>query len=97
MLLNPENLLTYKRWDILVKYVYAKYLKIYLELNPKLKSRMKQNLNVNIIKDQKNFEWFYNLYCDHIKVFNGGSVIGTKVGVLNETSIKDLVTELING
>lgn len=32
-----------------------------------------------------------------IKVFNGGSVIGTKVGVLNETSIKDLVTELING
>jgi thioredoxin 1 len=32
-----------------------------------------------------------------IKVFNGGSVIGTKVGVLNETSIKDLVKELING
>ena len=32
-----------------------------------------------------------------IKVFNGGSVIGTKVGVLNKTSIKDLVTELING
>jgi thioredoxin 1 len=31
-----------------------------------------------------------------IKVFNGGSVIGTKVGVLNETSIKDLVKELIN-
>ena len=32
-----------------------------------------------------------------IKVFNGGLVIDTKVGVLNETSIKDLVTELING
>jgi thioredoxin 1 len=32
-----------------------------------------------------------------IKVFNGGSVIGTKVGMLNESSIKDLVTELING
>ena len=32
-----------------------------------------------------------------IKVFNGGSVIGTKVGVLNETSIKDIVKELING
>ena len=32
-----------------------------------------------------------------IKVFNGGSVIDTKVGVLNETSIKDLVKELING
>ena len=32
-----------------------------------------------------------------IKVFNGGSVIGTKVGMLNEASIKDLVTELING
>ena len=31
-----------------------------------------------------------------IKVFNGGSVIGTKVGVLNETSIKDIVKELIN-
>ena len=28
-----------------------------------------------------------------IKVFNGGSVIDTKVGVLNETSIKDLVKE----
>ena len=32
-----------------------------------------------------------------IKVFNGGSVIDTKVGVLNETSIKDMVKELING
>jgi thioredoxin 1 len=32
-----------------------------------------------------------------IKVFNGGLVIDTKVGVLNETSIKDLVKELING
>jgi thioredoxin 1 len=32
-----------------------------------------------------------------IKVFNGGSVIDTKVGVLNETSIKNMVTELING
>ena len=32
-----------------------------------------------------------------IKVFNGGSVIGTKVGMLNETSIKDMVKELING
>ena len=32
-----------------------------------------------------------------IKVFNGGSVIDTKVGMLNESSIKDLVTELING
>jgi thioredoxin 1 len=32
-----------------------------------------------------------------IKVFNGGSVIDTKVGILNETSIKDMVKELING
>lgn len=32
-----------------------------------------------------------------IKVFNGGSVIDTKVGMLNETSIKDMVKELING
>lgn len=32
-----------------------------------------------------------------IKVFNGGSVIDTKVGMLNETSIKDIVKELING
>jgi thioredoxin 1 len=32
-----------------------------------------------------------------IKVLNGGLVIDTKVGVLNETSIKDLVKELING
>ena len=31
-----------------------------------------------------------------IKVLNGGLVIDTKVGVLNETSIKDLVKELIN-
>ena len=32
-----------------------------------------------------------------IKVFNGGGVVGTKVGVLNEGQIKELVTELING
>lgn len=32
-----------------------------------------------------------------IKVFNGGSAINTKVGMLNEISIKNLVTELING
>jgi len=31
------------------------------------------------------------------KVFNGGLVIDTKVGVLNETSIKGLLEELING
>ena len=31
-----------------------------------------------------------------IKVFNGGSVIDTKVGMLNETSIKNMVKELIN-
>ena len=32
-----------------------------------------------------------------IKVFNGGSIIDTKVGMLNETSIKNMVKELING
>jgi len=32
-----------------------------------------------------------------IKVFNGGGVIGTRVGVLNEGQIKELVTELLNG
>lgn len=32
-----------------------------------------------------------------IKVFNGGEVVETKVGVLSEGQIKDLVTELING
>ena len=32
-----------------------------------------------------------------IKVFNEGKVSGTKVGVLNEGQIKELVTELING
>jgi thioredoxin-like negative regulator of GroEL len=32
-----------------------------------------------------------------IKVFNGGGVIGTKVGVLNEGQIKELVTGLLNG
>lgn len=32
-----------------------------------------------------------------IKVFNGGSVIDTKVGLLNESQIKGMVTELING
>jgi thioredoxin 1 len=32
-----------------------------------------------------------------IKVFNGGSVVDTKVGMLNERSIKNIVTELING
>lgn len=32
-----------------------------------------------------------------IKVFNGGEVVETKVGVLTEGQIKGLVTELING
>lgn len=32
-----------------------------------------------------------------IKVFQGGSVIDTKVGMLSEASIKGMVTELING
>lgn len=32
-----------------------------------------------------------------IKVFNEGKVSSTKVGVLNEGQIKELVTELING
>lgn len=32
-----------------------------------------------------------------IKVFNEGKVSGTKVGVLSEGQIKELVTELING
>lgn len=31
-----------------------------------------------------------------IKVFNGGGVVDTKVGVLNEVQIKELVSELIN-
>jgi len=32
-----------------------------------------------------------------IKVFNGGELVDTKVGVLNESQINNLVTELING
>lgn len=32
-----------------------------------------------------------------IKIFNGGQVSGTKIGVLSEGQIKELVTELING
>jgi len=32
-----------------------------------------------------------------IKIFNAGKVIDTKVGVLNESQINGLVTELING
>jgi len=32
-----------------------------------------------------------------IKMFNSGQVVQTKVGVLNEISIKNMVTELING
>ena len=32
-----------------------------------------------------------------IKVINSGEVIDTKVGVLNEGQLKDMLTELING
>jgi thioredoxin 1 len=32
-----------------------------------------------------------------IKMFNSGEVIETKVGLMNELQIKDMVTELING
>lgn len=31
-----------------------------------------------------------------VKVFNEGDVVGTKVGLLNEGQIKELVSELIN-
>ncbi len=32
-----------------------------------------------------------------VKMFNSGSVVETKVGIMNEGQIKELVTELING
>ena len=32
-----------------------------------------------------------------IKVINGGNVVGTKVGLIQEQEIKELVQELING
>lgn len=32
-----------------------------------------------------------------IKVINGGNVVGTKVGLIQEQQIKELVQELING
>ena len=32
-----------------------------------------------------------------VKMFNSGEVIETKVGLMNESQIKDMVTELING
>jgi thioredoxin 1 len=32
-----------------------------------------------------------------VKMFNSGEVVETKVGMMNEGQIKDLVTELING
>jgi thioredoxin 1 len=32
-----------------------------------------------------------------VKMFNSGSVVETKVGMMNEGQIKELVTELING
>jgi len=32
-----------------------------------------------------------------IKVFNGGEVVDTRVGVLNENQINGLIAELING
>jgi thioredoxin-like negative regulator of GroEL len=32
-----------------------------------------------------------------IKMFNSGEVIETKVGILNEGQINNLLTELING
>jgi thioredoxin-like negative regulator of GroEL len=32
-----------------------------------------------------------------VKMFNSGEVVETKVGMMNEGQIKDLVTELVNG
>ena len=32
-----------------------------------------------------------------VKMFNSGSVVETKVGMMNEGQIKEMVTELING
>lgn len=32
-----------------------------------------------------------------VKMFNSGEVVETKVGMMNEGQIKDLVTDLING
>ena len=65
-LYNPELLITYKRWDIVIKYVYIKYLNIYMKLNKKSNNKIKEylltisNSSSRILEHNLNNEFEFN-------------------------------------
>lgn len=76
-MINPLDLLTHKRWDIVIKYVYIKYYHYY-----------QQQKN----KNPKDIEWFQKLYTDHLKVLNGGYEVKTYYQK-EKTNLNDFIAD----
>lgn len=66
--INPQKLFTYKRWDVLIKYVYLKYLIKKLGFPNNSSSCQDYFKKVT----DSDFQWFRNLYLNHLRILNGG-------------------------
>ena len=97
MLIDPRLLLTYKRWDIVAKYVYIKYFDLYLKMYAD-----KLNLELNIENDLelgfnyleiKELEFFRNLYMDHIKLLNGAYEAKTLFQINEKNSLDEFLND----
>jgi hypothetical protein len=69
--IEPLKLFNYKRWDVLIKYVYLKYLVINIGI-PDTNNITTQDDYFNKINDDNDFKFFRNLYINHLKILNGG-------------------------
>jgi hypothetical protein len=96
MLIDPKTLLTYRRWDIVAKYVYIKYFDLYLKMYSD-----KLNLELNVTNDLelgfnymeiKELEFFRNIYYEHILLLNGGVEIKTN----HQDTTKNGIYEFLN-
>jgi len=68
---DPMKLFNYKRWDVLIKYVYLKYLIIKIGI-PETNNIISQDEYFNKINNDNDFKFFRNLYINHLKILNGG-------------------------
>jgi hypothetical protein len=68
-MIDATSLLIYRRWDIIIKYVYIKYFDLYCQHHP--------NLSQSNYLNAPELKWFRDLYTDHLKVLNGGYEIST--------------------
>jgi len=69
MKMEAKSLLTYHRWDIIIKYVYIKYFHLYCQHYP--------NKHHSDYMTAPELKWFRDLYLDHLKVLNGGYEVKT--------------------